>query len=72
MEMGFFGVGIPSQEFISRVGNLVILPYQDSSIWYRYPGFKPHRSLDYRGHHGGLSEEEMLIPFAAAKLSDLR
>lgn len=72
VEMGFFGVGVPSQEFISRAGNLVILPYQDSSIWYRYPGFEHHRSLEYRGHHGGLNEEEMTIPFAVAKLSDLR
>lgn len=72
VKMGVFGVGIPSQEFISRAGNLVVLPYQGSSIWYRNPGLEPHRSLGYRGHHGGLNEEEMFIPFAVAKLSDLQ
>lgn len=65
---GLFGYGEPSKKFMDRVGNLLILPYANKSVWYRHIGTKEFNML---GMHGGLSKEEMLIPFAAVKLSDL-
>ena len=67
-EKGLFGIGKPKKEFIERVGNILILPNKNETIWYRHvKGWK----FKFLGHHGGLTREEMLIPFAVARLSDL-
>jgi predicted AlkP superfamily pyrophosphatase or phosphodiesterase len=62
LEQHFFGDGEPSTAFLSRVGNLVILPYQSESVWWYEPGVFEMRFL---GHHGGLTPEEMKIPLLA-------
>jgi len=55
----FFGSSQPSREFLARVGNIVILPYQHESVWWYEEGkFEMH----FKGHHGGLTPEEMEIP----------
>ncbi len=58
---GFFGRKI-SKEFTSRVGNLVILPYAGESVWWYEEGVFEQKDI---GHHGGLTREEMEIPFLA-------
>jgi predicted AlkP superfamily pyrophosphatase or phosphodiesterase len=68
IKTGLFGTGEPSERFLRRAGNVVILPYENNTIWYEH--IKGERSM-YRGNHGGLSEEEMLIPFGIAKFSEL-
>ncbi len=56
---GFFGQNKPSNIFLNRVGDLVILPYKDQSVWWYEKGkFKQ----EFYGHHGGLTPEEMEIP----------
>ncbi len=65
---GLFGLNKPSPKFLRRVGNLMILPHGNNTVWFRY---RKGDSLDLRGHHGGLSEDEMTIPLAAARVSDL-
>ena len=56
---GFFGSSEPSREFLARVGNVVILPYQHETVWWYEEGkFDMH----FKGHHGGLTPEEMEIP----------
>lgn len=55
----FFGSAQPSREFMTRVGNVVILPYQHESVWW-YEGGK--FEMHFLGHHGGLTPEEMEIP----------
>lgn len=56
---GFFGGEPPSNVFLARVGNVVILPYQGETVWwYEYGKFDMH----FSGHHGGLLPEEMEIP----------
>lgn len=56
IDKGFFGTEAPSQLFLERVGNLVILPFGNESIWWREKGrFDQH----FYGSHGGLSREEM-------------
>ena len=68
LKMGLFGIGKVHKDFLDRIGNLLILPYKESIIWYEHIKGKKVKSI---GHHGGLTKEEMLIPFSIAKLSDL-
>jgi len=62
---GIFG---PAQDFsnlTSRMGNLVILPQVgESAMWFKKDIFEQ----EYFGHHGGLSPQEMRIPFIAYPL----
>ena len=61
----FFGLNQPSPEFLSRVGNVVILPYRHESVWWYEEGrFRMH----FLGNHGGLTPEEMHIPLALLPL----
>lgn len=64
---GLFGINKPSDIFLKRAGDIIILPYENKTIWYE------HISGDlfnFYGYHGGLSEEEMLIPFGLIRLGD--
>jgi hypothetical protein len=64
IDEGYFGPRI-SDEFLARVGNLVILPYQNETVWwYEKDKFEQR----YFGHHGGLSKEEMEIPLLMLEL----
>jgi hypothetical protein len=55
-DQGFFGTTSPSAAFMSRVGNLVILPYQHETVWWYEAGRFEQK---FYGSHGGLSREEM-------------
>jgi len=59
IETGLFGPDTPSEAFMSRVGNLVVLPRQDDTIWWYEKG---EFELKHNGLHGGLSSDEMEIP----------
>jgi predicted AlkP superfamily pyrophosphatase or phosphodiesterase len=56
---GFFGPQPVSPQFLARVGNLVILPYESESVWWYEPG---KFEMKFLGHHGGLTKQEMEIP----------
>jgi len=60
IDVGFFGPGRPTENFLSRVGNLVILPYQNEAVWWHV---KHKYEQNFYGAHGGLTREEMEIPF---------
>jgi hypothetical protein len=62
---GLFGRGEPHPSLRGRVGNTVILPYADHHVWYRH---RPGRLFELRGHHGGLTEREMLVPLVVGRL----
>ncbi len=66
---GLFGDGVPTQRFLDRVGNLLILAHDSHAIWYH---FGPDIVFKHRGIHGGLSGDEMLIPFICANLKTLQ
>lgn len=68
LKEGLFGKGDLHKKFKSRIGNILILPHGNLTIWYEH--FKDEK-FDLLGMHGGLSPDEMLIPFAAAKASRL-
>ena len=59
---GFFGAQSPVEPFLSRAGNLVILPYRGDSVWWYEKG---RFEQIFYGHHGGLTREEMEIPLLA-------
>jgi predicted AlkP superfamily pyrophosphatase or phosphodiesterase len=58
---GLFGPEV-SDVFRQRVGNLVILPAPDQSILWSSHG---RSRVNYKGEHGGLTPDEMEIPFFA-------
>lgn len=59
IEQGFFGALPPSPAFLNRVGNLLILPYAEQTVWWYEKG---RYAMKHRGMHGGLSPQEMEIP----------
>lgn len=65
VEQGFFGTQAPSPTFFSRVGNVVILPYEQETVWWYEAGTFEMR---FSGHHGGLLPEEMEIPLTVFPL----
>ena len=69
IDQGVFGINKPSRKFRRRIGNLMVLPHGNNTVWYRY---KKGESLDMRGHHGGMSPDEMTIPLGVARASDLQ
>lgn len=68
IKIGLFGKEKPKKKFLKRAGDLLVLPYEDYTVWWEYPNSKLRQ---FRGHHGGLIPKEVLIPFATAWLSDL-
>ena len=58
IDEGYFGPSI-SETFLSRVGNLVVLPYRLQSVWWYVEGKFEQKQY---GHHGGLTPDEMEIP----------
>lgn len=59
IEQGAFGNLPLSGRFTQRVGNVVVLPHPTESVWWYE---KDRFEQKQRGHHGGLSPEEMEIP----------
>jgi len=62
--LGFSGI-----EFLERTGNLLILPYGNHTVWFEDSDCTKSSFL---GQHGGLNEQEMLVPFAVANLGGLK
>jgi hypothetical protein len=69
LNRGLFGHGEVTREFIDRAGNLLILPYGNETVFFEH---FPDMKYNPVGQHGGLNEEEMLVPLAVAKLDELR
>jgi len=68
-EKGLFGLGIPNNEVIERTGNLLILPYGKETVWFEN---SDGNKISFLGQHGGLHEEEMLVPFSITTLNNLK
>ncbi len=63
LERNFFGP--PAPVFLARVGNVVILPYRNETVWWYEEG---RFDMHFLGHHGGLTPEEMEIPLLVLPL----
>jgi hypothetical protein len=57
IDEGFFGPGPPSEMFMRRVGDVAVLPYEGEQIWWW--GERGEYVLPFKGHHGGLTPQEM-------------
>lgn len=66
--MGLFG-GEPPAELRPRFGNLLVLPRAGRTVWWEHV---PGRRFMMRGIHGGLTPEEVRVPFAVGTLEQLR
>lgn len=62
LEEGLFGTGSPHPDIHNRLGDLVAAAKRDHYWWW---GAKPNPLI---GRHGGLSSQEMLVPFLAGYL----
>ncbi len=69
LKKGLFGHGEIIREFIDRAGNLLILPYGNETVFFEHFPDMPYNPV---GQHGGLNEEEMIVPLAVTKLYDLK
>ena len=58
---GYFGPS-PSELFLQRVADLVILPYSGETVWWYEKG---RYEMLFYGHHGGLTPNELEIPLLA-------
>lgn len=68
-KQGLFGLGSPHKQFFSRVGDILIIPRGNQTIWYEHVSGE---RVEFKGVHGGLSGEEMLVPFGIARVKDLQ
>lgn len=59
IQQNFFGSLTPSSAFLAHVGNVVILPYAQETVWWFEAG---RFAMHFQGHHGGLTPAEMEIP----------
>lgn len=62
---GLFGDGVTRQETPDRLGDLIAVAKGDAYLWWAPT---PNHMA---GRHGGLSRDEMLVPFLAMPLEDL-
>ena len=69
LKMGLMGRNTVSEKYISRMGDLLVLPYSGNTVWYKY---YDDDIIKDRGMHGGLSREEIIIPFASINLKDIK
>lgn len=65
---GFFGPEA-GPAFLSRVGNLVVLPYEGETVWWWF-GERGRFDNVYHGSHGGLSRVEAETQLAALHYGD--
>ncbi len=60
IEAGIFGEHVPSMKFLEKIGDIVILAYVDQAIWW----YEENKFfVKHQGMHGGLTKDELEIPF---------
>jgi hypothetical protein len=62
IEAGLFGPGAPHPSLHERMGDLIVAAQDQAYLWWS------EKENRMSGQHGGLSGEEMLVPFLAARL----
>ena len=66
LNRGLFGRGKISDQTLNRIGELLVIPNEGSSLYYPY---RQHRSDQVlKGGHGGLMKDEMIVPLLILKL----
>lgn len=62
IQTGLFGPGQPHPRLPDRLGDLIVMARGDAYLWWA------DQENFLLGRHGGLSAEEMVVPFLAARL----
>lgn len=62
VECGLFGPGEPHPGLYDRLGDLIVIAREEAYLWWS------PKADHLLGRHGGLSPDEMLVPFLAAEL----
>ena len=62
LEAGLFGPGTPSPRSRDRLGDLTVITHQDAYLWWAA------KENPLIGRHGGVSQEEMLVPLLALRM----
>ncbi|MEW6716566.1 MAG: alkaline phosphatase family protein [Chloroflexota bacterium] len=62
LQTGLFGDGLPHPRVLERIGDLILIPTGNAYLWWA------EKENPLHGRHGGLSPDEMLVPFLAAHL----
>jgi hypothetical protein len=62
LEKGLLGPGEPYKRLPERLGELIAIAHNDAYWWWAA------KENPITGRHGGLSPDEMLVPFLAARL----
>ncbi len=62
LEKGLFGPGKPTETASNRLGDRSLISHNDSYLWWA------DKENPLLGRHGGLSAEEMLVPFLVVRL----
>lgn len=62
LEAGLFGPGTPSPNTRDRLGDLTVITHQDAYLWWAA------KENPLIGRHGGVSQEEMLVPLLAFRM----
>ncbi len=62
LRTGLLGPGKYSQRVVERIGDMVAIPRKDAYLWWA------DKENPLLGRHGGLTSEEMLVPFFALSL----
>lgn len=62
LESGLFGPGKPYERLPERLGELIVIARGDAYWWWA------DKENPITGRHGGLSADEMLVPFLVARL----
>ncbi len=55
-------------EFEDRIGDLLAVPLIEESLVYSYNPEQDKDYLAFKGHHGGLTDQEMLVPLIVKEL----
>lgn len=64
LNKGLFGYGKINKRFLERIGDLIIIPYNQRGIWFQnYRG----ETIAFKSLHGGLSPDEMIVPLIVYK-----
>lgn len=61
-----FGHYKEHEQFTKRIGNILILPEDNVTIWHDFLGSESYR---VKGDHGGLSEDEIYVPLIVEKIN---
>ncbi len=68
-DMGLFGLGKAKKEAEDRIGDVIVVSRDESTIYYPYS--QEEKEFSYAGFHGSLTEDEMLIPFFCVKMKGI-